>query len=85
MAALPGTDWLDETHGASARRIIRHQFTHFALELAVERRESPLDDNGWWQAIDRLEEAGLPTLYRKAAKAMLAEGAEALDEAASAP
>jgi len=26
---------------------------------------------GWWQPLDRLDQAGLPTLYRKVAAAML--------------
>ena len=45
---------------------IRHVFTHFALELTLVRRDHPEGD-GWWQPLERLQEAGLPTLYRRAA------------------
>jgi A/G-specific adenine glycosylase len=29
------------------------------------------EGEGWWQSIDSLGEAGLPTLYRKAVEAVL--------------
>jgi A/G-specific adenine glycosylase len=29
-------------------------------------------DDGWWQPLDRLGEAGLPSLYRRAAELVLA-------------
>jgi len=71
MAALPGPDWTDApSHGPAAARV-HHVFTHFALELAVCIAPEPQGE-GWWQPIDRLDEAGLPTLYRRAAEAMLA-------------
>jgi A/G-specific adenine glycosylase len=68
MAALPGPEWTDQPLPPSPSAIgtIRHVFTHFALELRVERRSEPTGD-GWWQPIERLCEAGLPTLYRRAA------------------
>ena len=50
---------------------MRHVFTHFALELDVVRRLDPIGD-GWWQPLDALGSAGLPTLYRRAADAVLA-------------
>jgi A/G-specific adenine glycosylase len=50
---------------------VRHVFTHFALELAVVAGDEPGGD-GWWHPLDRLSEAGLPTLYRRAAEAVLA-------------
>ena len=49
---------------------ITHVFTHFRLELAVVRSSEPVGE-GWWQPIDALAEAGLPTLYRRAAEAVL--------------
>lgn len=71
MAALPGTEWTDiPLHGASSLRKVRHVFTHFSLDLAVVTKAEPTDD-GWWQPLDRLAEAGLPTLYRKAAELAL--------------
>ena len=71
MAALPGTEWTDiPLHGASSLRKVRHVFTHFSLDLAVVTKAEPTDD-GWWQPLDRLAGAGLPTLYRKAAELAL--------------
>jgi len=71
MAALPGTDWTEEPSRASGSvGHIRHVFTHFSLDLTLERRAQPVGD-GWWQPLDRLDEAGLPTLYRRAAALVL--------------
>lgn len=72
MAALPGSDWSaeDPANGTPVIARVRHVFTHFALELAIVAS----DDRpamGWWQPIDSLGEAGLPTLYRRAAEAVL--------------
>ena len=54
---------------------IDHVFTHFALELSLlcARSESPpaANEGDWWP-IDRLGEAGLPTVFAKAS----ARGAE---------
>ena len=71
MAALPGPDWQDEPVTANAIARVTHVFTHFALELAIAPVAEPQGE-GWWQPIDRLSEAGLPTLYRRAAEAALA-------------
>jgi A/G-specific adenine glycosylase len=71
MAALPGTGWGDDPVAAVepiAR--IRHVFTHFALELDIVRRRD-LAGEGWWQPLDAIGSAGLPTLYRKAVEAVL--------------
>ena len=71
MPALPGGDWTAEPPAEDDPPLgrIRHVFTHFVLELTiVERGEHPCD--GWWQRLDRLESAGLPTLYRKAIDSM---------------
>jgi A/G-specific adenine glycosylase len=71
MAALPGTEWSD---ARPDRRIalctVRHVFTHFSLDLAVEAAAEPIGD-GWWHSLDALADAGLPTLYLKAARDML--------------
>ena len=73
MAALPGTDWLPERPvRRNALGTIRHVFTHFALDLQVEACAEPIGE-GWWQPLDRLAEAGLPTLYRKAAELALSK------------
>jgi A/G-specific adenine glycosylase len=72
MAALPGRDWTDAPQELS-RELTRvtHVFTHFRLELAVVAASAPSGE-GWWQPIDLLKDAGLPTLYRRAVEAVLA-------------
>lgn len=70
MAALPGGEWGDERPAVPTIAAITHGFTHFTLDLHIATRADPTGD-GWWQPIDRLAEAGLPTLYAKAAEAML--------------
>jgi A/G-specific adenine glycosylase len=72
MTALPGTEWTDApASGANAIATVRHVFTHFSLDLAIAPRSEPIGE-GWWQPLDWLSEAGLPTLYRKAVEAALA-------------
>ncbi len=85
MAALPGSDWSAEPRRASPAALgtVRHVFTHFALDLSIERRDER-PEGGWWHPIDRLGEAGLPSLYRRAAQLALGDAA-ALDEARTAP
>ena len=68
----------------SADRVSAHPPLHFDLsvfdifgafavgaQLHLVPREEP-DGEGWWQPLNRLKEAGLPTLYRKAAELALA-------------
>ncbi len=51
---------------------VDHVFTHFSLTLDLARYHGKdfnlLPSNGMWWQIDRLAEAGLPTLFAKAAK-----------------
>jgi len=70
MAALPGPDWQDQPCTIASTICVRHVFTHFVLDLAVVPKAEP-EGEGWWQPIDFLGEAGLPTLYRKAVEAVL--------------
>ena len=72
MAALPGPDWGDAPASGPVLAEVRHGFTHFELRLAVVAAGSQGGD-GWWQPIDRLADAGLPTLYRRAVEAVLAQ------------
>jgi A/G-specific adenine glycosylase len=72
MAALPGENWSEK----APRRMngfgtVRHVFTHFSLDLLIVSRAEPSGE-GWWQPLDTIEEAGLPTLYRKAVALALA-------------
>ncbi|GAB5351175.1 A/G-specific adenine glycosylase [Qipengyuania sp. 483] len=83
MRSLPDDGWSARGDGDAkaplegewnAAGLVRHTFTHFALELSVQRytgREMPTGDGEWWP-IDRLDEAGLPTLFAKAARLALA-------------
>jgi A/G-specific adenine glycosylase len=72
MAALPGGEWAGtEPSAKRALGRVRHVFTHFTLDLTIENRTQPYGE-GWWQPLEPLSQAGLPTLYRKAAETALA-------------
>jgi A/G-specific adenine glycosylase len=73
MAALPGGDWtqVPVEHDPATLGTVRHVFTHFALSLRIVRKQTPVGE-GWWQPLDNLAEAGLPTLYRRAAEVAVA-------------
>ena len=72
MAALPGPQWTSEPHQIAAPLgHVRHVFTHFVLELSIVAASGPAP-GGWWQALDRIDEAGLPTLYRRAVESVVA-------------
>ena len=74
MAALPGTGWTEAPPRAlNCAGTVRHVFTHFSLDLHVVVSSGPHGE-GWWQPIERLHEAGLPTLYRRAAELGMAGG-----------
>jgi A/G-specific adenine glycosylase len=71
MAALPGPEWTDEPATSEATiGHVTHVFTHFRLELSVRSASAPVGE-GWWQPLDCLAEAGLPTLYRRAVESVL--------------
>jgi A/G-specific adenine glycosylase len=72
MAALPGGEWTTEAPPRlNPIGTVRHVFTHFSLDLAIVPGAEP-EGEGWWQPLDGLAEAGLPTLYRNAAALVLA-------------
>jgi A/G-specific adenine glycosylase len=81
MAALPGSEW-SEAPATKAADLgsVRHVFTHFALELRIHARAEPQEE-GWWQPVASLSEAGLPTLYRRAVTVAL-DGREQRRQAA---
>ena len=77
MRALPGCDWrgtgIAPPSGLNMEGVgqVIHVFTHFRLTLSVERGTADgidPDVPGEWWPIDRLHEAGLPTVFAKAAK-----------------
>ena len=71
MAALPGDAWGDTPVTGHPLVTVAHGFTHFTLDLAILARAEPVGD-GWWQPLETIAEAGLPTLYRNAVDAVLA-------------
>ena len=71
MAALPAPEWDEASSPLPALATVTHGFTHFTLALDVVARAEATGD-GWWQPLDQLADAGLPTLYRKAIDAVLA-------------
>ncbi len=72
MAALPGSDWTQQPP-VIARPLasVRHVFTHFELRLTIVAASEAVGD-GWWQPVETIPAAGLPTLYRRSADAVLA-------------
>lgn len=81
MRALPGCDWSgaevpDPLPGVWRESgAVEHVFTHFSLSLRVRklvlRTPAATAITGEWWAIDRLAAAGLPSLFAKAARAVL--------------
>jgi A/G-specific adenine glycosylase len=89
MPALPTSDWGDVPSAAPmALARVRHVFTHFSLDLEVVATPQPVGD-GWWHPLDRIGEAGLPTLFAKAVDAVHSKRAPMvehwLEEAGSPP
>lgn len=78
MQALPSCDWRGGPTAPpivgdwESRGQVIHVFTHFRLTLDVQAlslpQRPPLPLVGQWWPIDRLGEAGLPTLFAKAAQ-----------------
>ncbi|WP_338466515.1 A/G-specific adenine glycosylase [Novosphingobium sp. ZN18A2] len=83
MRALPDDGWSARSDGSGkpplagdwhAAGSVRHGFTHFDLDLAVlavEGENPPVGEGEWWP-VERLDDAGLPTLFAKAARRVLA-------------
>ncbi|MEN8860462.1 A/G-specific adenine glycosylase [Qipengyuania flava] len=83
MRALPDDGWSARADGTGeapmpgtweSAGVVRHVFTHAALELSVvvQRNARAPDAQGEWWPIDRIDDAGLPTLFAKAARLVLA-------------
>lgn len=85
MRALPDDGWSAQADGAGAAPVdgqwrhlgaVRHVFTHAALTLQLyvhDAVETPPPGKGEWWPIDRIAQAGLPTLYAKAARLALVD------------
>lgn len=80
MRALPDDGWSARGDGSGTPPLaaewqamgqVSHVFSHFSLVLTVERTmlndDEPAGEGEWWP-IARLDEAGLPTLFAKAAR-----------------
>ncbi|MEO6041008.1 MAG: A/G-specific adenine glycosylase [Croceibacterium sp.] len=80
MRALPDDGWNARANGSDEAPlagpwrpggVVRHGFTHFALELSVAIHQGEsiegLPKGEWWP-VTEIENAGLPTLFAKAAR-----------------
>ncbi|NQX95260.1 MAG: A/G-specific adenine glycosylase [Erythrobacter sp.] len=84
MRALPDDGWTAREDGSGNPPIggaweelgaVRHTFSHAHLTLTVKRARSaqtPVGEGKWWK-LSELEEAGLPTVFAKAAALGLAQ------------
>ncbi len=87
MRALPDDGWSAGGDGSAETPFIgdwipsgsvQHTFTHFALELSVlvwrgEECCDRIGEHGEWWPLSRIDEAGLPTLFGKAVRLVLAQ------------
>jgi len=85
MRALPTGPWIDTPPGLAEAPVdadwvlrnagVQHGFTHFDIDLALAEAEAGAHDpaEGEWWPIDALASAGLPTLFAKAAAAIMGE------------
>jgi A/G-specific adenine glycosylase len=88
MRALPDDGWNARADGngvapapANWRALdtrVSHAFTHFSLDLTIAVTAWPDDlpdpGEGEWWPVKSLDKAGLPTLFNKVAKAVIASG-----------
>jgi A/G-specific adenine glycosylase len=91
MMGLPSGEWREQGGDEAAvfpgnwqrAGVVRHVFTHFALELGVRTLRLPVKPEvgclandfgeGQWWPIDRVADAGLPTVFARAATLALAQ------------
>jgi A/G-specific adenine glycosylase len=86
MRALPDDGWAAAKDGSQQGPLdgpwrpagaVRHTFSHFDLELQLMLYSgsdcSRLEADGVWWPLDRFDQAGLPTLFAKAARLALAQ------------
>ncbi len=84
MRALPDDGWSAREDGSGKAPLrgdwqplgaVRHVFTHASLTLSVKAfagEEAPQSEGEWWP-VSELDDAGLPTLFAKAARLVLAQ------------
>ena len=84
MRALPDDRWTAQKNGDAVSpfqgdwrildKAVQHSFTHFTLEMRIAVAEGPQHPAfGEYWPIKSLDKAGLPTLFSKAVRAVLAE------------
>jgi A/G-specific adenine glycosylase len=87
MRALPDDGWSARGDGSGeaplagdwrSAGVVQHVFTHFTLELQAlvwsgEECCDPPGGQGEWWPLSRIGEAGLPTLFAKAARLVMAQ------------
>ena len=85
MSEVPGTDWTARQDGIAdisaapftskwvSCGAITHVFTHFELRLSVflTRVEGEVSTHGFWEPVEKLDEAALPTVMKKAIAAAI--------------
>ena len=90
MRALPDDGWSARGDGSGDTPLagdwqsvgsVQHVFTHFALEMSVlvwsgEECCDPTGEHGEWWPVSGIDEAGLPTLFGKAARLVMAQREE---------
>jgi A/G-specific adenine glycosylase len=83
MRALPSGAWSEapdptppvDAEWRTLAEPVGHVFTHFSLAMRVHHahvKAEPPGEGQWWP-IERLNEAGLPTLFARAAQAVRKE------------
>ncbi|WP_108787909.1 NUDIX domain-containing protein [Erythrobacter sp. Alg231-14] len=88
MRGLPDDGWTAREDGSGQQPIsgqgkdlgaVRHTFTHAHLTLKVVRIKSTTqpDGDGEWWPVERIGQAGLPTLFAKAARLIEAQDDDA--------
>jgi A/G-specific adenine glycosylase len=84
MRALPSSDWSDMPDATppmqgdwrTIEAPVDHVFTHFSLALRVHHAHvdgQPAGEGEWWP-VAQIDEAGLPTLFARAADAVRKDG-----------
>ncbi len=75
MRALPSGGWdgSDCPETGQLLGTVSHGFTHFTLTLAVHKSSCALQPGGEWWPITTIDQAGLPTVFAKAARLAMRE------------